>query len=151
MKNTLKLKAIRKIAGIIVLVTVIGFSMAACSDDNGTPPTLHSINIGTWDSSTNQLTPKTTFSSNEIKDFRLRFQGDDPNKDIKKVIFTFKKGSTVDRSIDWDYSSHSSYPFTSVHGFGSYPSSAGDYTVEVQAIDSKGNKSNILSASFTVK
>jgi len=34
MKNTFKVQAIRRIAGIIVLLAVIGFSMAAC--DNGT-------------------------------------------------------------------------------------------------------------------
>jgi hypothetical protein len=35
MKNLYKVKAIRRIAGIIALVAVIGFSMAACADDSG--------------------------------------------------------------------------------------------------------------------
>ena len=47
MKNTFKVKAIRRIAGIIAVVAIIGFSMAACGggsggDDNkngGTTPT----------------------------------------------------------------------------------------------------------------
>jgi len=43
MKNTLKLKAICKIAGIIALLTVIGFSIAAC-DDGTTKSPLQ----GTW-------------------------------------------------------------------------------------------------------
>jgi len=34
MKNTFKLKAIQRIAGIIALVAVIGFSMAACGGDD---------------------------------------------------------------------------------------------------------------------
>ena len=33
MKNTFKLKAIQRIAGIIALLAVIGFSMAACGGD----------------------------------------------------------------------------------------------------------------------
>jgi hypothetical protein len=35
MKNFLKLKAIYRIAGIIALVALIGFSMAACDDGGG--------------------------------------------------------------------------------------------------------------------
>jgi len=35
MKNTFKLKAILRLAGIIVIVAVIAFSMTACSDDGG--------------------------------------------------------------------------------------------------------------------
>jgi len=35
MKNTIKIKAICKIAGIIALLAVIGFSMAACGDGSG--------------------------------------------------------------------------------------------------------------------
>jgi len=35
MKHAIKAKAIGRIAGIIALVAIIGFSMAACDDDNG--------------------------------------------------------------------------------------------------------------------
>jgi len=48
MKNILKVKAIHKVAGIIALVAVIGFSMAACGggdDDNGGIP---SELVGKW-------------------------------------------------------------------------------------------------------
>jgi hypothetical protein len=37
MKNVLKAKAIRRMAGLITLIAVIGFSMAACDDGNSGP------------------------------------------------------------------------------------------------------------------
>jgi hypothetical protein len=38
MKNTIKIKAIRRIAGIIALVAVIGFTVIACDGDSGGDP-----------------------------------------------------------------------------------------------------------------
>jgi len=43
MKRTFRVKAIRRIAVIIAIIAVIGFSMAACSDDGGSDPL-----VGTW-------------------------------------------------------------------------------------------------------
>ena len=37
MKNVFKLKAILRIAGLVALVAIIGFSMVACGDDGGGP------------------------------------------------------------------------------------------------------------------
>ena len=37
MKNIIKLKAMARIAGIVVLVALIGFSFAACDDGSGGP------------------------------------------------------------------------------------------------------------------
>ena len=37
MKNTIKFKAILKIAGIIALAAVIGLTFASCGDDDGNP------------------------------------------------------------------------------------------------------------------
>ena len=53
MKNTIKLKAMRSIAGIIALVAVIGFSFAGCgqdgniNDDDGTVPGFAGTYTGT--------------------------------------------------------------------------------------------------------
>ena len=47
MKNTIRMKAIRRIAGIVALAAIIGFSFAACDDGGG--PNL-SIE-GVWESS----------------------------------------------------------------------------------------------------
>jgi len=47
MKNTFKVNAILRIAGIIAFVAVIGFSMAACGDDSG-GTTIPSELVDTW-------------------------------------------------------------------------------------------------------
>jgi hypothetical protein len=66
MKNTLKHQAIGRIAGIIVLVTVIIFSMAACGDDS-TPDTWTDVTSlsqidGSWKTSHTD-----SFENNGIK------------------------------------------------------------------------------------
>ena len=60
MKNTVKLKAMLRIAGIIAIIAVIGFSMAACDNDpeEKNPPTVEPENaaVGTpvFDNTTNK-------------------------------------------------------------------------------------------------
>jgi len=61
MKNVFKVKAVRRIAGIIALVAIIGFSMAACSDDGGGGDS--ALN-GTWLST--DRTEKVKFSNGDF-------------------------------------------------------------------------------------
>jgi len=64
MKNIIKMKAIQRIAGIIVLAAIIGFSMAACSDDGGSSGSGGGGLSGTtWNCTTSGVTATLTFTS----------------------------------------------------------------------------------------
>jgi hypothetical protein len=114
-----------------------------------TAPSLTSVSTGTYDEASKVFTPKTSFTVNEP--VWVKWQGNDPDKDVKKEIYTLKKGAHKERSYEVDLPSNASYPLTFWIPFSDFSASAGNYTVEVQLIDSKGNQSNILSANFTVQ
>jgi hypothetical protein len=125
------------------------FTVVGGTDPNGTAPAVTSVSTGTYDQANNVFTPKTTFASNET--VYIRYEVDDPDEDIKTRVITLKKEGTVERSNDVDYPTGLLHPIMGYFYFPDYPDSAGNYTWEVQVIDSKGNQSNILSASFTVQ
>ena len=62
MKNRIKMKAILKVIGIIALVTVIGFSVITCKDDDDDTPPI----VGSWGNNSQQVW---TFNSNGTATF----------------------------------------------------------------------------------
>jgi hypothetical protein len=149
-------KNVLRVFGIIAIAVLIVFSMAACATTGGVtePPTLTEFGTITpyneKDESQSEL-PRSSFKTNEY--FGVQLAGENPGKNITTFLITFKKdGSTVKPGGNQDTEIKAA---TKDVKFGwSFDSwsfdTAGDYTVEVYAIDAKGNHSNTLTASFTV-
>jgi hypothetical protein len=147
MKRTLR------IAGIIALLAIIGFSMAACGGDSTVAPTLtnlimHEYKAGVPPTST----PKSSFSINER--FWVHVIGTAGDLDVKKLVFTIK-GGTQPWVREWNITTNppsAGSAISSYYSSGdySYPT-AGSYTLEAYAVDSKGNKSNTLTFAFEIK
>jgi hypothetical protein len=139
-----------KVLGIIALLAIIGFSMAACSGDSTVAPTLTSLIMVEYKAGVPPTeTPKSSFSINE--QFFLYAKVTAGDLDVTKFVFTIKGGTEP-----WVKESTLSTPYpagSANFGFatGASLQKAGSYTLEAYAVDSKGNKSNTLTFAFEIK
>jgi hypothetical protein len=139
-----------KVLGIIALLAVIGFSMAACGGDSTVAPTLTNLITVEFKAGVPPTsTPKSSFSINE--QFYLYAKVTVGDLDVTKFVFTIKGGTEP-----WVTESTPStpYPAGSTYGMLAITASlqkAGNYTLEAYAVDAKGNKSNALTFAFEIK
>jgi hypothetical protein len=140
---------------ILAFVVLLVFGFMACdngngSSNNGTAPNL--TEFITMDGNvTSGWTEKTTFST--TGKLGVGIKGTDPEQDMTKYFLTFKKNETqvltAERNAPTGYNNGN---FTHLLGSWSQTNAQqGQYSVEIYAIDSKGNKSNTLTANFSVE
>jgi len=151
MKNKIKLQAIRGIAGIVALLAAIGLSMAACGDGSSDPaPTLTGfITMTEANAIAQQWVPKTSFQAAE--NIGVGIRGSNPSsQNVERFVITAKKNGVVT-----DTFTYSGLSIASGYDFSQFISplnlDPGNYTLEVYAADSKGNKSNVLTTSVSVQ
>jgi hypothetical protein len=138
---------------VLVLGVLLVFGFVSCETDApanlGTPPLLTDfITLTHEDGVAKNWNPASSFPKGH--GINVGIKGSDPDKDIQKFVLTFYEGETKLQDVERTHSVNGS-PFTQY--IGSFPRNiAGtDYSVEVYAVDAKGNKSNTLkSAAFSV-
>ena len=163
MKNTLKvtirrIAAIRRIAGTVALMAIVGFAMAACaSSPSGSgaepqPPVLTDFIIkSTEDGPENIWNPMTSISANQW--FDIAVKGTSGDQRITKYVLTTKDGSTVVWTTEVKLPPKGRrQSFTLYDGHYWLPSNFSNPSVifEVYFEDEKGNKSNTMSVTMPV-
>ena len=137
-----------------------GFVLVSCagspnSGESGTAPTITSITTVEMtvnsDRSPNFGNSKTTFAINEWIGTKYTFT--DPDKDVKGHSFTVKKDGKIFSTVERDYSRLNNNSTSATVDYMAYRTfaEAGAYTYEVYVFDLKGNKSNTVTASITVR
>ena len=71
MKNTFRLKAIQRIAGIIALAAIIGFSFTACGDGDGGGGGGSDAFTGTWVGTSSGMTLKFVAANGSFKQYMV--------------------------------------------------------------------------------
>jgi hypothetical protein len=80
----------------------------------------------------------------------LQIEGQDPDKDVKKLFIGRKKDGVLLGNRDERDISPNKSPFVQNMGNWTF-NSPGSYTFEVYVVDVKGNQSNIISTDITVE
>jgi hypothetical protein len=142
----------KKLNFLVMLVCLLALSLVFGSCDNGnsvngTAPELTDfIVLLIPDVNNPQWQPQNEFTTTDK--VQAGIKGTDPDKDVKKFVFTIKRSDgTVFAEKEMD-STPKDVSFTRY--FGSFIFPAGVYTAEVYAVDSKDNKSNTLTVNVTV-
>jgi hypothetical protein len=121
---------------LVMLAVALVFGMTACKKPESTVPVLTDFTLMT--------------RANARDEIGWGIKGNNPGKNIKEYRFTVKQGATVTFEFT-RADSITGDPFTFFAGY--MPAStftAGDYTVEIYAVDTEGNESNTLTVSFTI-
>jgi hypothetical protein len=146
----------RNLLVVLVILLALGLMFGSC--DNGTSsntkaPTLTRVTAVAENASNQdpQWTAKSVFSQGE--EISIKIEGTDKDTNIKKIVTTIKKGGvalTESWNPDETNVTIDASPFTYYIGFWTF-SDAGAYSADVYAVDAEENKSNTVTANFTVK
>jgi hypothetical protein len=133
-----------KLAWALLAVVLAG---CATLQNPGTAPELTDFAVMLQPDVNNPVwAPQNEFTT--FDEIQTGVNGADPDKDIRRFVFTVKRNDgTVFLEKEFTLKIGAA-SFT--HYFGHWIAPAGAYTVEVYAVDRKGNKSNTLKADFTV-
>ncbi|MDR0472431.1 MAG: hypothetical protein LBH43_02000 [Treponema sp.] len=93
MKNTIKLKAIQRMAGLIAFVAITGFSMTACDDGSGRGGnnSVYVLNVESTYDANGDLLDYTEYEY-DSKGNRTKVSGYDRNGDLTGyTVYTYKR------------------------------------------------------------
>ena len=142
---------IRITCGTTINSTVYSNSITGTMSVSNSNPTFSIFTFGNADTTTNNLLGNTAYIPEKYGDMQAHISTDNKataknSATISKYVATIvnSSGQTI-QTIEQNYSSNAQVDFD----FGSF-STADTYKIKIYALDSRGNKSSVISNSFTV-